>query len=316
MTQYFTRRLLFAIPVLVGVSMAVFGMMRLIPGDVIDRILGAQAAVTAERREELRRQFGIDRPLHVQYLDWMGRVLRGDLGESLLNDRPVSADLALRFAATFQLATMSLALALAVGVPLGILAGRFRHRWPDYVGSFFGLVGISIPNFWLGTMLILVLSLGLGWFPSAGYVPFRENPIGSLVSMTLPALALGIGEAAAIMRMVRSATIEVLQHDYVRTAHAKGLDEVRVLGRHVLTNTLIPVLTVVGLSAGYLLAGTLIIEHVFSIPGIGRFALMGISNRDYPVVQGAVLFVASVYFLVNLAVDLLYGLVDPRIRYG
>lgn len=314
MNLYLARRVLFAVPVLFGVSVLVFGMMRLIPGDVIDRILGAEVGATLERRAELRRLFGIDRPVHVQYLDWVSRVMRGDLGTSLLNGRPVLEDLLLRVPATLELAGLSLLVALTIGVPLGVFAAVRRHRWPDYVGSFLAVIGVSIPNFWLGTMLILLLSLGLRWFPSAGYVPFGENPVANLRLMVLPTLALGVAEAAAIMRAVRSATLEILHQDYVRTARAKGLGELRVRGHHVLRNALIPVLTVVGLSTGYLIAGTFIIEQVFSIPGIGRFTLMGIINRDYPVIQGAVLFIAVAYFLVHLAVDLLYGVVDPRVR--
>jgi peptide/nickel transport system permease protein len=313
---YLTRRLLSGLPVLLGVSILVFVMMRLIPGDVVDRILGSEVGLTEERRAELRRLFGIDRPLHIQYLDWISHVVRGDLGISLLNRRPVFDDLLLRVPVTLELAMLSLLIAVMIGIPLGVLSASRRYQWPDYLGSFFALVGVSIPNFWLATMLILVLSLGLGWFPSAGYIPFAQDPWQNLKLMVLPATALGIAEAAALMRMVRSATLEVLQREYVRTAQAKGLTELRVLMRHVLANALIPVLTVVGLSSGYLLAGTIIIEGVFSIPGVGRFALMGIMNRDYPVIQGAILFIAFVYFLINLIIDLLYGVVDPRIHYS
>jgi peptide/nickel transport system permease protein len=316
MTRYLVRRLLLTIPVLLGVSILVFVMMRLIPGDVVDRILaGNVGAVTAERREEMRRLFGLDQPLHVQYIDWISHVARGDLGRSLLNGRPVLTDLMLRVPASLELATLSLLLALAIGVPLGVLSASQRYKWPDYIASFLALGGISIPNFWLGTMLVLVFSLGLRWLPSAGYVAFTEDPMQNLRLMILPMIALGIAEAAVIMRMVRSTTLEVLRQDYVRTAEAKGLTGFRVMTHHVLTNTLIPVLTVVGLSIGYLLSGTIIIEEVFSIPGIGRFALMGIINRDYPVVQGAVLLIALIYVFVNLAIDLLYGVVDPRVRY-
>jgi peptide/nickel transport system permease protein len=312
--RYALRRLVLALPVVVGVSLVVFTMMRLIPGDIVDRILGAEAGATPERREELRRLFGIDRPVWVQYLDWVGHALRGDLGSSLLNGRPVLADIWLRVPATIELASLSLLIALVIGVPLGVLAAVRHHQWPDYLGSSFALLGVSIPNFWLGTMLILVFSLGLRWLPSAGYVPLTEDPVRSLQLMALPAFALGTAEAAAIMRAVRSATLEVLHHDYVRTARSKGLAERRVRSHHVLRNALIPVLTVIGLSAGYLLAGTFIIEQVFSIPGIGRFTLMGIMNRDYPVIQGAVLFIALSYLAVHLAVDVLYGVVDPRVR--
>ena len=314
MFRYALHRLLLALPVVIGVSLVVFALMRLIPGDVVDRILGTEAGATPERREELRRLFGIDRPIHVQYLEWIGRALRGDLGSSLLNGRPVLGDLWLRLPATLELASLSLLIALLIGIPLGVWAAVRHHRWPDYLGSSFALLGVSIPNFWLGTMLILVFSLGLRWLPSAGYVPLVEDPVRSLQLMAMPAFALGTAEAAAIMRSVRSATLEVLHHDHVRTARGKGLAERRVRTHHVLRNALIPVLTVVGLSAGYLLAGTFIIEQVFSIPGIGRFTLMGIMNRDYPVIQGAVLVIALSYLLVHLVVDVLYGVADPRLR--
>jgi peptide/nickel transport system permease protein len=316
MTRYLLRRLLLAIPVLLGVSILVFVMMRLIPGDVVDRILaGNIGAVSPEQREAMRRMFGLDQPLHVQYLDWLSHVLQGDLGRSLLNGRPVLTDLMLRLPASLELATLSLLVALAIGVPLGVLSASRRYELPDYIASFLALGGVSIPNFWLGTMLVLVFSLGLRLLPSAGYVAFAEDPVQNLKLMILPVIALSIAEAAVIMRMVRSTTLEVLRQDYVRTARAKGLAGFRVMVHHVLTNTLIPVLTVVGLSVGYLLSGTILIEEVFSIPGIGRFALMGILNRDYPVVQGAVLLIALIYVSVNLVVDLLYGVVDPRIRY-
>jgi len=316
MTRYLLRRLLLAIPVLLGVSILVFVMMRLIPGDVVDRILaGNVGAVSPERREEMRQLFGLDQPLHVQYIDWLSNVVRGDLGRSLLNGRPVLTDLMLRLPVSLELATLSLLVTLAIGVPLGVLSASRRYELPDYIASFLALGGVSIPNFWLGTMLVLIFSLGLRWLPSAGYMAFTEDPVQNLRLMILPVIALSIAEAAVIMRMVRSTTLEVLRQDYVRTARAKGLGGFGVMVHHVLTNTLIPVLTVVGLSIGYLLSGTIIIEEVFSIPGIGRFALMGILNRDYPVVQGAVLLIALIYVAVNLVVDLLYGVVDPRVRY-
>lgn len=316
MTTFLLRRLLLAIPVLLGVSILVFAMIRLVPGDVIDRIMGPDVRITAERRAELERVFGLDRSIPEQYLAWLGGVLRGDLGASLLSRRPVAADLAARIPVTLQLALLSLALALAVGVPLGIVAALRRDSWVDHLATLLALVGMSIPNFWLGTLLVLVFSLWLGWLPSAGYVAFAEDPVRNLRLMVLPVTSLAVVEAAVIMRMVRGMALDVIGQDYVRTAKAKGLAAAAVTWRHVLPNTLVPVITVVGLSAGYLLSGTIIIEEIFSVPGLGRLALMAVNNRDYPLLQGTVLVIAGTYLAVNLAVDLLYGVVDPRIRYS
>ncbi len=316
MTTFLLRRLLLAIPVLLGVSILVFAMIRLVPGDVIDRIMGPDVRITPERRAELERIFGLDRSIPEQYLAWLGGVLRGDLGSSLLSQRPVASDLAARIPVTLQLALLSLALALTLGVPLGILAALRRDGWMDHLATLLALVGMSIPNFWLGTLLVLVFSLWLGWLPSAGYVAFAEDPVRNLRLMVLPVTSLAIVEAAVIMRMVRGMALDVIDQDYVRTAKAKGLAAAAVTWRHVLPNTLVPVITVVGLSAGYLLSGTIIIEEIFSVPGLGRLALMAVNNRDYPLLQGTVLVIAGTYLAVNLAVDLLYGVVDPRIRYS
>lgn len=316
MTTFLLRRLLLAIPVLLGVSILVFAMIRLVPGDVIDRIMGPDVRITPERRADLERVFGLDRSIPEQYLAWLGGALRGDLGASLLSHRPVAADLAARIPVTLQLALLSLALALAVGVPLGIVAALRRDSWVDHLATLLALVGMSIPNFWLGTLLVLVFSLWLGWLPSAGYVAFAEDPVRNLRLMALPVTSLAVVEAAVIMRMVRGMALDVIGQDYVRTAKAKGLAAAAVTWRHVLPNTLVPVITVVGLSAGYLLSGTIIIEEIFSVPGLGRLALMAVNNRDYPLLQGTVLVIAGTYLAVNLAVDLLYGVVDPRIRYS
>jgi peptide/nickel transport system permease protein len=307
-TTYLLRRIGFTVPVLLGVSVLVFLMIRMVPGDVIDRIMGPDVRITAERRADLERIFGLDRTMPEQYLSWLGGVVRGDLGTSLLSRRPVAADLRARLPVTLQLGLMSLAVALLIGVPLGLAAALRRDTWVDYLATLLALIGMSIPNFWLGTILVLVFSLSLGWLPSAGYVTFLEDPVRNLRLMALPVASLAIVEAAVVMRMVRGMALDVLSQDFVRTAHAVTL-------RHVLPNTLVPVITVVGLSTGYLLSGTIIIEEIFSIPGLGRLALMAVHNRDYPVLQGSVLVIAGIYLLVNLLVDLAYGVVDPRIRY-
>jgi peptide/nickel transport system permease protein len=312
---YLLRQGLLAIPALLGVSLTVFLLMRAVPGDVVTSLIGLEGNVSAERMVELRRMFGLDLPIHTQFLQWFGGVLSGDLGSSLRTGRSVVGDLALRFPVTLELTFLSLLIALAMAIPLGITAALRRGTFTDYAVSVFALLGLSIPGFFLGILLILLFSLQLGWLPPAGYVPFRESPLANLQHMILPALSLGLILAAATARIVRSTMLEVLGRDYVRTAHAKGLAEPTVIYRHALRNALIPVVTVVGLQFGTLLGGAVIIEQVFSLPGVGRFALEGINLRDYPVVQGAVLLITAAFILVNLLVDLIYSFIDPRIRY-
>lgn len=316
MLVFLGRRLLLTIPSLLGVALVVFVLMRSVPGDVVTALIGQVEDISPERIAELRRMFGLDLPVHVQFGQWLGAALQGDLGHSLRTGRSVSLDLGLRFPVTLQLTLMSMLIALAMAVPIGVTAARHRGRWPDVLGSAFVLVGLSIPNFFLAILLILLFSLRLGWLPPAGYVPILEDPVENLRRMLLPALSLGLILAAATTRIMRSAMLEVLGRDFVRTAHAKGLAERNVTMRHALRNALIPVVTVVGLQFGALLGGAVIIEQVFSLPGIGRFALEGINLRDYPVVQGAVLLIAAAFVVVNLLVDVIYALIDPRVRYG
>ncbi|MDF1521856.1 MAG: ABC transporter permease [Trueperaceae bacterium] len=315
MLTYLGRRLLLTLPALFGVALVAFLLMRAIPGDVVTNLVG-QAEVTPERLAELRRMFGLDLPVHVQFGQWLGAALQGDLGSSLRTGRSITGDLTLRFPVTLELTLLSLVIALALALPLGIAAALNRGRWPDYAASVFALLGLSVPGFFLGILLILLFSLRLGWLPPAGYIPFTEDPWQNLRHMLLPALSLGLILAAATTRIVRSALLEVLGRDYVRTAKAKGVAPATVVLRHALRNALIPVVTVVGLQFGALLGGAVIIEQVFSLPGVGRFALEGINLRDYPVVQGAVLLIAAAFIVVNLIVDLIYALVDPRVRYG
>lgn len=315
MFSYLLRNLLSAIPTLFGVAVITFLLMRAVPGDVVTQLVGLEANLSQERLAELRRLFGLDLPLHVQFGQWFGAVLQGDLGSSLRTSRPVADDLWLRFPVTLQLTLMGLAVALLIAVPLGILAAIQRGRAADYIASLFALLGLSVPGFFLAVLLILLFALQLGWLPPAGFVPFNENILENLRHMLLPAISLGVILAGAITRVLRSSLLEVLGRDYVRTARAKGLSERIVIYRHALRNALIPVVTVIGLQFGSLLGGAVIIEQVFSLPGVGRFALDGINLRDYPVVQGTVLFVAAAAVVVNLAVDMLYSLIDPRIRY-
>jgi peptide/nickel transport system permease protein len=313
MTQYFARRVISVVPVLFGISVLVFGLVHLIPGDVAQILLGTQA--TDQQIETLRRGFGLDRPLPVQYLDWVSHVVQGDFGVSLRTSRPVLPDLVTRFGVTVQLTLVSVVIALAVAIPLGVASAANRGRGSDALARVLALLGLSIPNFWLGTMLILFVSVVLHWLPPVGFVSLLDNPWLGLQTLILPALALGTAVAAFIMRMVRSSLLEVLRQDYIRTANAKGLRDNVVLYRHALKNAFIPVLTVIGVQIGYLLGGAVIIESIFSLPGMGRFLLDSINNRDYSIVQGGVLLIALIFSLVNLSVDLVYSWLDPRIRY-
>jgi peptide/nickel transport system permease protein len=312
-TTYVARRVLAIVPVVFGISVLVFLLVHLIPGDVAQILLGTQA--TDQQIETLRRTFGLDRPLPIQYLDWLSHVLRGDFGVSFRTNRPVLPDLVSRFGVTLQLTLVSMLVALLVAIPLGVASAANRGRGSDAVARVLALLGLSIPNFWLGTLLILFVSLVLHWLPPVGFVSLLDNPWQAIQTLILPSVALGTAVAAFIMRLVRSSLLEVLRQDYVRTARAKGLRDRTVLYRHALKNAFIPVLTVIGVQVGYLLGGAVIIESIFSLPGMGRFLLDSISNRDYSIVQGGVLFIALIFSLVNLSVDLVYGWLDPRIRY-
>lgn len=316
MLSYLLRQALLAVPAILGVMVIVFGLMRAVPGDVVTGLVGLEGNVSPERMAEMRRMFGLDLPVHEQFGHWFSAALQGDLGTSLRTGRSVTRDLALRFPVTLELTFLSLAIALLLAIPLGIAAALRRGTATDLAVSVFALLGLSLPGFFLGILLILLFSLRLDLLPPAGYVPFREAPLENLRHMLLPAASLGLALAAAATRSARSAMLEVLGRDYIRTARAKGLKERTVIMRHALRNALNPVITVVGLQFGTLLGGAVIIEQVFSLPGVGRFALEGINLRDYPVVQGAVLFISVAFIVVNLAVDAIYSLVDPRIRYG
>ena len=312
---FLARRLLLALLALFGVVVLVFVLVRLIPGDVVTNLVGLDARPTPEQLANLRRLFGLDQPIHVQFEIWFGALITGDLGQSLRTGRPIADDLLLRLPVTLELAVLALAVALLIAIPLGVIAATKRGQFADYVASLFALIGLAAPNFWLAILFILFFSLQLRLLPSGGYVLLSENPLENLRHMVLPSVALGLSLAAATTRITRSSLLEVLSLDYVRTARAKGLSERIVIYRHALKNALIPVATVIGLQVGTLLGGAIIIEEIFGLPGIGRFALEGINLRDYPVVQGAVLVVAGAFVLVNVLVDVLYALIDPRVRY-
>ncbi len=305
MIAFIQQRLLLAIPTVFAVSAAVFLMLHLIPGDPASIYLGDNLA-TPERLERIRHEMGLDRPIHVQYLDFVGRALQGDLGRSLQNGRPVALELSERLPRTAELAAAAFIVSLLVGVSLGILSALRHNTWVDTLSMFVALVGVSMPIFWLGLLAILVFSIQLSWFPVTGQQ--------GIVSLVLPATVLGIVSSATLARLVRSSMLEVLRHEYVTTARAKGLKERVVVRRHALKNALIPVVTVLGLEVGSLLSGAVITETVFARPGIGKLIVDSIQSKDFTVVQGGVLFVAVVYVVVNLAVDVSYAFLDPRIR--
>lgn len=313
MKQYTIRRILQLIPVLLGISILIFAVMKMIPGDVISGILGVEAM--PELRAQLAAKYGLDRPYIVQYLDWIGGVLRGDFGESIRTAEPILPQILTRFQVTAELTILAAVISWFVAIPLGILAAVKRNSMADRLIRVFALLGVSVPGFALSILLILFLSLAFGYFSPLGYVGFFEDPLRNLQIMILPASILGISISGSVMRMTRSSVLEVLRQDFVRTVRAKGASERVAIFKHVLRSALIPIVTLVGMQIGSLLGGAVIVEQIFSLPGLGQMTLTGINQRDYPVVQGCVLFIAFVYVLVNVVTDLLYAYIDPRISY-
>ncbi|HWV24922.1 MAG TPA: ABC transporter permease [Thermomicrobiales bacterium] len=313
MIRYITNRLLSAVGVIILVSILVFTIIRLIPGDPISILLGDN--LTEDARVRLVEKWGLDQPVFIQYLRWAGRMAVGDFGASIRTQDSVSSLLLDRIPATLSLAVISLAIAVLIGIPAGVIAAYRANTLTDGVAMLTALLGLCIPSFWLSLLLILLFSIKLHWLPVSGYVsPFTS--ISEWFShIIMPSLALGAGLAASISRMTRSAMLDALNQDYVRTARAKGLDERVTLFAHALKNALLPIITVVGLQLGFLLGGAVVVEEVFAIPGIGRLLIFGISNRDYPLIQGVVMVFAVSFILINLMVDMLYSVFDPRIRY-
>ena len=307
MLTYVGRRLLAVVPVLFGVTLAVFSMLFLVPGDPV-KIMLAEFVTTPDQVARMRAQLHLDEPVLHQYGRFVGNALRGDLGMSIRSRRPVATEIGENLGSTGRLALASMVVAIALGVPLGLIAALGRNSWLDVVAMGVALLGVAMPSFWLGFLLIFVFSLHLGWLPATGG--------GDLPHLVMPAVALGTIAAAIIARLTRSSMLEVLGQDYVRTARAKGLGGFAVVVRHALRNALIPVVTVFGLQFGNLLAGAVIVETVFSRPGLGRLIVGAILSKDFPLVQGTVLFVATAYVLINVVVDMAYAYVDPRIRIG
>ena len=307
------RRLLSAIPVLFIVSLISFGLMRLIPGDPAASIAGPSA--TPAQIDQLRRDLGLDEPLLMQLLHYYQGLLQGDFGKSLLLGKGVLAATLERLPVTIGLSLYALVLTLLIGVTSGIIAALRQNTWVDQVAMMIAMLGISIPNFFLGLLMIVFFAVQLGWLPSGGYVPFAQDPIGWLHSTTMPAISLALLQAGLLARITRSGMLEVLRQDYVRTARAKGLPERQVIFKHALANALIPIVTVVGIIISLLLSGAVVTEALFSLPGMGQLLTQAVLSRDYPMVQGGLLLVTTFLVVVNILVDILYALIDPRVRY-
>ncbi len=314
MSRYLIRRLLLTIPVLFFVSLIVFSLITLIPGDPARIMLGEEAS--KEALEALRKEMGLDRPAYVRYLLWLSHVARGDLGRSVRDGRPVLDTLLLKLPVTVELAITSLLVAWAIAIPAGIVAAWKQRTALDYTATTVALAGISIPNFWLGIMMIYLLAVNLRLLPPSGYVEPWIDPVRNLKLMLMPSVVLGTALAALVMRLLRSSMLEVLSTDYIRTARAKGLGDIIVLLRHAMKNAMIPVVTVMGLQLSGLLGGAVITETIFAVPGLGRLTIESILTRDYPMVQGVVLFAALAVVATNVIVDLMYAMLDPRIRLG
>jgi len=318
MSTYAIRRLLGLIPTLFFASLIVFVTVRLIPGDVIDMML-SENDISAQQlsREQLLATLGLDKPMWQQYLHWIGGIVsRGDLGQSLWAGDSVWDQLAQRLPVSFELGLIALVFALVLAVPIGVYSAIRQDTAGDYITRSFSILLLAVPSFWVGTMVMVFPSIWWGWSPPVEFVRFTDDPLQNIKNMLLPAAVLGMGLSAVTMRMTRTMTLEVLRQDYIRTAWAKGLDERRVVWRHALRNALIPVITLVGLQAPLLVGGAVIIEQIFVIPGMGLLLIDAVSQRDYPVITGVFLVVGVAVMLINLAVDLSYGLLDPRVRQG
>jgi peptide/nickel transport system permease protein len=313
---YIARRLLLMIPVLWGVSLIVFFAIRMVPGDVILAKMQGEFSAKPEQLAAMRAELGLDVPAYVQYFRWIGGVLHGDLGTSMNTFRPVLSEIASRLPITAELALLSLAWGIVIAVPIGVASAVFQDSWIDYIGRVLAMLALSVPSFVIATSLILFPSLWWGYFPPLGLAPLTQRPLENLQQVIPATIALGAILAGQIMRLTRSSVLEVLRSDFVRTAHAKGLADLAVITRHVLKASLIPVVTLIGSDFGRLLGGTVVIETIFSFPGLGLLTLTSIQLRDYTQLQANVIFIAAVFVLFNLLVDLLYGVLDPRVRYS
>jgi peptide/nickel transport system permease protein len=313
MRQYVLKRLLLIVPTLLLVSAIVFSLTRLIPGDVV--VLMFEEKAYAKDLDALRAKLGLDRPLYVQYVTWLAKVVQGDLGESLWTKRPVLEEMVRRLPVSAELGALAIFFALLLALPVGVLSAIRQDTVQDYTARSLAIVGLSVPAFWKATLVIVLPSIWFGWAPPLQFTPYAQNPWQHLSQFIAPAIILGIASGASIMRLTRALMLEVLRQDYIRTAWSKGLRERRVVLKHAFKNAIIPVVTIVGIQIGQIASGTVIMETIFGLPGMGRFLVDAIYQRDYPVVQGVNLLIASIIVCVNLLVDMTYAYLDPRIRY-
>ena len=317
MRAYAIRRLLALIPTLFFASVIVFVTVRMIPGDIIDMMIAQNdISANASSRTQLEAALGLDQPMHIQYVRWVGGILlRGDFGSSLWQEQSVIEEILSRLPTTFQLGFMALCVALVVAVPVGVWSAIRQDTWGDYVGRSFSILMLAVPSFWLGTIVMVFPAIWWGWSPEVRFISFWQDPVGNMLQLAIPAVILGTSLSAITMRMTRTMMLEVLRQDYIRTAWAKGMGERGVVVRHALRNALIPVVTLIGLQAPILIGGTVIMEQIFVIPGMGLMLLEAVSRRDYPMITGVFLIVGVAVVLINLIVDLSYGLLDPKVRY-
>jgi peptide/nickel transport system permease protein len=314
MSRYVLRRLILLLPTLALVTLLVFSIIRLLPGDIVTLMMSEQGY--AGEKAKLEQMLGLDQPFYRQYVTYIGKVLQGDLGVSLWTKEPVLDELLRRLPVSLELAGLAMFFGLLISLPTGIFSAVRQDTWLDYVLRTGAIGGLSVPGFWMATVVIVSASIWWQWVPPMRYTPFARDPVKNLSQLLLPAIILGFALSASVMRMTRSMVLEVMREDYVRTAWAKGLPESRVIARHVLKNAMIPVVTVMGLQLSALLGGTVIMENIFVIPGMGKFLLDAITWRDYPVIQGINLFLATGIIALNLVIDVVYGFLDPRIRFG
>jgi peptide/nickel transport system permease protein len=313
MTGIIVSRLLSALPILLIVSLITFAMIHLIPGDPAAAIAGLSA--TPEQIANIRHDLGLDQPLATQFVRWYANLLHGDLGRSLLLGQPVLEATLFRLPVTIGLSLYALVITLVIGLVTGVLAALRQNTWIDQAAMMFAMIGISLPNFYLGLLMIILFAVDLGWLPSGGYVSLWDNPLGWLAGMTMPAISLALLLAGLLARITRSTMLEVLRQDYIRTARAKGLPRRLVVVKHALSNALIPIVTVIGIIVSLLISGSVVTETLFSIPGVGQLLTQAVLNRDYPTVQGGLLIVTALLVLVNIGVDVIYAFLDPRVRY-
>jgi len=315
MRTFIIQRLLIAVLTLVGMSIVIFVLMRIAPGNIVDIIFQSAGYVNPAAKEEIMQEMGLDRPILVQYVGWVGSLLQGDLGKSYRYDIPAWELIKPRIPVTVQLAVMALIVSICIGIPAGVVSAVRQDTWLDYAFRVFSLAGLSMPSFWLGMLIILILVQSFGWIPGMLYISPWEDWRGNLLQFAFPALAVGYRSSALIMRITRSSLLEVLREDYIRTAWAKGLRERQVVYQHALKNSILPVITVIGIEFAFLIGGLIVTETVFNLPGVARFLVEAIQWRDYPIVQNLVMFISIIVVLSNLTVDLLYTWLDPRIRY-